>query len=102
MQQLIPMTGTIIWRVTEPDLKPGPYVIKELTGENLKVVRTKFSTFKLDPFVMHAIGRDIQARPSLEFKTLPRFCPVSLSLSMIGNDTFGQSLYHLPMPQVIS
>jgi hypothetical protein len=38
--------------------------------------------FMLGHLVMHAIARHIQARPNLELKTRPRFCPVSLSLSM--------------------
>jgi hypothetical protein len=38
--------------------------------------------FKLGYFVMHAITRHIQACPILELKTQPRFCLVSLSLSM--------------------
>ena len=38
--------------------------------------------FKLGYFVMCTIARPIQARPSLELKTRPRFRPVSLSLSM--------------------
>ncbi len=38
--------------------------------------------FKLGRLVMHAIALHIQARPSLELKTRPRFRPVSISLSM--------------------
>jgi hypothetical protein len=48
----------------------------------------QFFNFKFGPFVMYAIARHIQAGPSLELKTLPRFCPVSLSLSM-SRDYFG-------------
>ncbi len=33
--------------------------------------------FKLDFFVVYAIERHIQAHPSQELKTRPRFCPVS-------------------------
>ncbi len=35
--------------------------------------------FKFGRFDMHAIARHMHARPSLEFKTRPRFCPVSSS-----------------------
>ncbi len=38
---------------------------------------------------MHAIAWHIQACPSLELKIRPRFCPVSLSLSMY-RAKFGQ------------
>ncbi len=36
--------------------------------------------FKLGLFVMHAIAWYIEAHPSLELKTQPRFRPVSLNL----------------------
>ncbi len=39
--------------------------------------------FKLGHFVIHAIAWYIQAHPTLELKTRQRFCPVSLSLSMV-------------------
>jgi hypothetical protein len=40
---------------------------------------------KLGYFAMYALAQHIQARPSLELKTRPRFCPVSLSLSMASH-----------------
>ncbi len=52
-------------------------------GENPKVVWDEFFNFNVGRFVMHAIAFDIQAWPSLELKTRPRFHPVSESLSMI-------------------
>ncbi len=39
--------------------------------------------FKLGHFVMHTMARHIQARLSIELKTQPRFCSVSLSLTMV-------------------
>ncbi len=50
--------------------------------------------FELGCFVMYAIARHIQARPSLELKTRPRFHPVTRSLS-----TIGLILFVLPRPQ---
>ncbi len=47
---------------------------RKLTGEKLKVF-----SFNLGCFVMCTIEWPIQVRPSLEWKTWPRFCPVSLS-----------------------
>jgi len=44
----------------------------KLMGENLKAV-----------LGMYAIMRHVQAHPSLELRTLTRFCPVCLSLSVI-------------------
>ena len=38
--------------------------------------------FKLGCFVMCTIAWSTQAQPSLMLKTQPRFCPVSLTLSM--------------------
>ncbi len=38
--------------------------------------------FKLGCFVMCTIALPIQEQPNLELITRPRFCPVSLSLSM--------------------
>jgi hypothetical protein len=51
-------------------------------GENLKVVWALVFNFKLGCFVMCTIGWHIQARPSQEWKTQPRFHPSSLSLPM--------------------
>jgi hypothetical protein len=56
--------------------------VRKLTGENLEVVWAKFSNFKLGCLVVYAIAQRMQARPSLELKARPRFCPVRLSLSM--------------------
>jgi hypothetical protein len=55
---------------------------QKLMGENLKFVWDEFSTLSLAVLVMSVIARHSQARPCLELKTRPRFCPVSLSLSM--------------------
>ncbi len=57
--------------------------VQKLMGDNLKVVLAKFSTLNLGCFIMYANERHIQARPGLELKTWPRFCPVSLSLSKL-------------------
>ncbi len=51
-------------------------------GENFKVVCAKFSTLSQVVFVMSVIARHTQARACLDLKTRPRFCPVSLSLSI--------------------
>ncbi len=57
--------------------------VQKLTGDNLKVVLAKFSTFNLGCFVMYANAQCIQARPGLELKTWPRLCPVSFSSSVL-------------------
>jgi hypothetical protein len=54
--------------------------VQKLTGDNLKVVAAEFSTYSLAVFVMSVIAWHTHARPQLELKTRPRFCPVSLSL----------------------
>jgi hypothetical protein len=55
---------------------------QKLTGENLKVVWAEFST--LSQAVLQNVynSRPVQTRPSLDLKTRPTICPVSLSLSM--------------------
>ncbi len=55
---------------------------QKLTGENLKVVWAKFSTLSLAVLQNVYNSLPIQTWPSLDLKTRPRFCPVSLSLSM--------------------
>ncbi len=56
--------------------------VRMLTGENLEVVWAEFSNFKLGCLVMYAIAQHMQARQILELKARPRFCPVSLSVSL--------------------
>ncbi len=51
--------------------------------ESLRVDWASFFYFKLGLFVMHAIAQHMHARPSLELKIWPRFCPVNLSLSIL-------------------
>ncbi len=46
-------------------------------GENLKIVLAEFSTLSLAAFVMGVIASHRQARPHLDLKTWPWFCPVS-------------------------
>ncbi len=46
-------------------------------GSEPKSCLGRVFNFKLDCFVMYAIERHIQAHPSLELKTRPRFCPVN-------------------------
>jgi hypothetical protein len=62
---------------------PGIWVVQKLTGENLKVIWAKFSSLILAVLVSSVIAWYRQARPHLELKTWPRFCPVSLSFSVI-------------------
>jgi hypothetical protein len=57
---------------------------QKLMGENLKSCLGRVFKFKLAYFVMCTIAWPTQAWPSLELKTWLRFCPVSLSLSMIA------------------
>ncbi len=56
--------------------------MQKLTGEKLKAVWTEFSTLSLAVFVMRAAAWYTQGQTHLELKTLLRFSPVSLSLSM--------------------
>ncbi len=51
-------------------------------GREHKSCLGRVFNFKLGCFVMCTIGWHIQARPSQEWKTWPRFHPVSLSLPM--------------------
>ncbi len=51
-------------------------------GRKAKSCLCRVFNFKLGYFVMPALARHIQACPSQELKTRPRFCLVSLSLSM--------------------
>jgi hypothetical protein len=55
---------------------------KKLGAQKLKVVCVKCSTLSLAVLVMSAIACHTQAHPCLELKIWPRFCPVSLSLSV--------------------
>jgi hypothetical protein len=48
-------------------------------GENLKVVWAEFSSCKFGCFITYAIAQHTQARSSLELKTWPKFCPISIS-----------------------
>ncbi len=51
-------------------------------GREPKSCLSRVFNFKLGCFVMCTIPWPIQAWPSLEWKTRPKFSPVSLSLSM--------------------
>jgi hypothetical protein len=51
-------------------------------GREPKSCLGRVFNFMLGCFVMCTIAWPIQVRPSLKWKTRPRFCPVSLSLSM--------------------
>ncbi len=66
--------------ISNLSLKPGA---QKLTGENLKVVLSEFSTLSWAVFVMNTMARRTQARPHLELKTQTSFCPVSLNMSML-------------------
>ncbi len=55
---------------------------KSYGGREPKSCLGQFFNFKLGHYVIRAIAWHIQACPTLELKTRPRFCPVSLSLSM--------------------
>ncbi len=57
--------------------------VQKPTGENLKVVWAECSTLSLAVLVMSVTARYRQTRSHLKFKTRPRYCPVSLSLSMV-------------------
>ena len=50
---------------------------RKLTGVNLKAVWAEFSTLSWAVFVLTVTACHRQARPRLEFKTRPRFCPVN-------------------------
>ncbi len=52
----------------------------------LKVVLGQVFNFKLDSFASKQNTSVIFLQPVLELKTWPRFCPVSLSLSMVPVD----------------
>jgi hypothetical protein len=64
---------------------------KAIVGEPKSSFGRVFN-FKLGCFVMCAIVRYTQARPSPELKTRPRFRPVSLHLSMLKVPTNQGSL----------
>ncbi len=49
-----------------------------LTGDNLKVALAELSTLSQAVLVKIVIAWHEQARPHLELKTQPRFCPVTL------------------------
>ncbi len=57
-----------------------------LTGEKLKVVWAEFSTLSLAVLIMRATAWHRQTHPHAKLKTRPRFCPVSLSLSMTSRN----------------
>jgi hypothetical protein len=61
-------------------LKPGS--VKANRREPKSCLGWVFN-FKLGCFVICTTAWPLQARPSLELKTRPRLCPVSLSLSML-------------------
>jgi hypothetical protein len=65
-------------------LKQMGWAVWKVIWSTLKVFCAMFFYFKLGLFVMHGIARHIQARPSLELKTWPRFHPVSFSFSKDG------------------
>jgi hypothetical protein len=50
---------------------------RQLKGENLKVVWAEFSTLSWAILLFIAHIMSIYARPCLELKTEPRFCPVN-------------------------
>jgi hypothetical protein len=52
--------------------------------------------FKLGCFVMCTIAWPIQVLPSLQWKTQPRFRPVSLSLSMVFDSGYNSSRQKIP------
>ncbi len=56
---------------------------RKLMGENLKVVLDEFSTLSWAVLYNAYTSWPIQTRPSLELKNQLRFCPVSLSLSIV-------------------
>jgi hypothetical protein len=56
------------------------WVTRKLMGENLRVVWAKFSTLILP--VLQNVYNPWPVQTRLDLKTQPRFCPVSLSLSM--------------------
>jgi hypothetical protein len=55
---------------------------RKLLGENKNVVWAEFSTLGQAVFVISAVAMYIQTHPYTTLKTRPRFCPVSLSLSV--------------------
>ncbi len=66
-------------------------------GRETKSCLVRVFNFKLGCFVLCTIAWPIQARPSLEWKIRPRFCPVSLSVSMAdaGNTKGGSIIVQL-------
>ncbi len=54
-------------------------------GREPKSCLGRVFNIKLGHFAVYALAQHIQVRPSLELKTWPRFCPVSLSLSMASH-----------------
>ncbi len=56
---------------------------RKLMGENLKVVLDEFSTLSWAVLQNVYTSWPIQIRLSLELKNQPRFCAVSLSLSIV-------------------
>jgi hypothetical protein len=71
---------------------PAARGVRKPTGENLIVARDEFSTLILAVFVVSAIEWHRQTRPHPELKTRPRFCPVTLNLSMCCMDTITSAL----------
>jgi hypothetical protein len=62
-------------------------------GRETKSFLVQVFNSKLGCFVMCTTAWPIQTQPSLEWKTRPRFCPVSLSLSMAdAGNTKGGSI----------
>jgi hypothetical protein len=53
--------------------------------DNLKVVLAEFSALSLAVFVINVTVWRSQARPYPVLKNQPRFCPVSLSLSITAS-----------------
>ncbi len=63
--------------------------VQKLIGDNLKVVLAKLPTIIQAVFVFSATAWHGQEWPHLELKTQPRFCPVSICLSIIIALKFG-------------
>ncbi len=68
-------------------------------GREPKSCLSRVFNFKLDCFVMCTTEWRIQAHPSLELKTRPRFCPVSWSLSMVALIAF---FFFLPIERYLN
>ncbi len=58
-------------------------------GVKIKCAWAEFSTLSWPVFVLSMIAWLRQERPHLELKVQPRFCPVSLSLSMDEHSNLG-------------